>query len=343
MGLKFFVLVYCVILLLKNGESKSSRNSWENSSDNLYSKLSEPNSDEVEVRDIEKFNIFLKTLTSDWNATCQNSDTLLIQGDIVKFSAIVEESNNRLIDFCPGQKIRSVKVFSWNTVVFDRSLIAKGQNFSFTIIAPRWIVEGTDIKIDLRGADGEAIPGHPWSYVPEISGLPGKSGGTFYGIGDEFINSVNLKIDVSGGSGGPGRESTYTKTRRDIGPNSEDSYRDLWSYSTNELWKNGPLCINEVIRLPDYSGPKYRCKVHGYKKNGKTLHSGLIEVFGMTNISKDHGGENGLGGNPGDLSLVSLGNTPDQISKIQDLGERDVNAINTVSFLKMNDILSNLL
>lgn len=282
------------------------------------------------------------TTMRNFTKTCRN-DTLVVLGHVLKLSDLIDENSNKLKDICTKRKITKVNIFSSYTLYLDRHLMAKCDGLSLAIIAPRWVVIGPNVTINLQGCDGP-IPKNfdvnSYDKRPEerdIYSSPGGPGGTFYGIGEQFVNAENLTIDVSGGKGGDAGTGVFRFARYDIPDEnskngefisiredlweptknkallSRHTYRDVWNYSPFETaMMLGHVCKDNTIRLPDANGPVYRCQGFGI---------GIFVVYNMTHISRDYGCTPGEGGYPGMLEMYALNGEP-HISMLAEQGKR---------------------
>lgn len=107
-----------------------------------------------------------------------------------------------------------IKVFALDKILIDVDIDRTNDDLSskkLSIIAPIWKVIGNR-GINLNGKDAQnywssASDGNAYS-IDGVDGSPGRSGssaGSFFGIGNEFINGKMLSINANGGDGGSGQ------------------------------------------------------------------------------------------------------------------------------------------
>lgn len=145
-----------------------------------------------------------RTMTNNDLQSSFSSGKLIVKGYNVKLSDVVRmqwQNDSKLIE-----------VFALNNLFIDANLDKAGQRAQITFIAPNWYVIG-DRTIDLRGPDAQQYTEGAKDGVgkPEngYQGKPGKAGGPgglFFAIGNQFYNDKQLKVEISGGTGGNGQD-----------------------------------------------------------------------------------------------------------------------------------------
>lgn len=127
-------------------------------------------------------------------ATCSD-DTLTVSGHIVRISRVQDQQ-------C-WQTDKNIQIYSFNKFYLDNNIDLTGRDVQLSIVAPTWEIIGKK-KINLNGADGKPLRDEPLNSDGD-PGLPGGSGGQFFGIADRFIDGQNLIIYSCGGKGGTGQ------------------------------------------------------------------------------------------------------------------------------------------
>lgn len=140
------------------------------------------------------------TYIDDMTAIC-SSQKLVVKGNDIKISDVLNVTCIKNSKF--------VEIFALNKLIFDADINKTGQNAEMSIIAPTWeIIDERKIILDgKKGKSHSSIKASDGigSFRHGKPGLPGGSGGCFFGIGNDFINGANLKIHINGGLGGPGQ------------------------------------------------------------------------------------------------------------------------------------------
>ncbi len=101
-------------------------------------------------------------------------------------------------------------IYAFKTIIFDQNI--KNNSANLVIIGPQWQISKY-VTIDLSGLNGVAhYPEKPIKSnnygaagIHGLPGIPGKSSGTFFGVGDEFVNIDRLTIKTNGGNGSNGQ------------------------------------------------------------------------------------------------------------------------------------------
>lgn len=128
-------------------------------------------------------------------------NVLLVKGNIINMSEIL---NLSCLD-----EVKLVEIFAFDTFFLDADFIRVEKNLQLAIIAPKWeIIEERKIILDGHQAKPFTNDRAPFGIGKFKDGKPGKPGGSaghFMGIGQEFINGLNLEIHVNGGVGGRGQ------------------------------------------------------------------------------------------------------------------------------------------
>jgi hypothetical protein len=135
---------------------------------------------------------------------------LRIVGNCIKISELV--SQNRVIKGVT----QWIKIEAFSAVYFDQDLDFPGVNM--IIVAPHWFIEKS-VRINLSGVhaedhdmkadDGQGVDESGCGRAGEdgLPGLPGQSGGCFYGKGMVFTGLKRLLIEANGGNGGNGQNA----------------------------------------------------------------------------------------------------------------------------------------
>lgn len=119
----------------------------------------------------------------------------IIKGSIIGTSDIQKEIKL--------ENVSKLEAWGLNSLIIDQDITAPGTSIVF--ISPFWVVIG-DRTINLKGRDGSLSEPQALSGKDGKPGKPGQCGGNFYGFMNEFYNSKNLTIEISGGKGGNGQD-----------------------------------------------------------------------------------------------------------------------------------------
>lgn len=169
-------------------------------------------SSDVESMQISLYQLkVLKNLLTEYSndtilPTCtSNQLNMTVTGRVIKMSEVIK-------DDCYS-KAENIEIFALNTFIFDESIDKNGKKAQILIISPTWDIFGSgnillngergknhSALVAKNGFGGEGFPGNGDHGKP---GLPGGTAGTFFALGDEFINGQYLKIQLNGGDGGP--------------------------------------------------------------------------------------------------------------------------------------------
>lgn len=135
-----------------------------------------------------------------------DSTTLTVTGKFVKISDVLNMN-------C-WQIATDIRVFASNTLFIDADIDKSEQSAQISFIAPTWTVFGQR-TINLNGKNATHHPTAAENGSKNVNkngrdgivGLNGGSGGHFFGIGKQFIDSgtFSLKIYANGGNGGNGQ------------------------------------------------------------------------------------------------------------------------------------------
>lgn len=160
---------------------------------------------------LDELNLILgETIGDKVSIDCYEAENkLVVKGSFVTFSSFL--SNNLFRDCIEQKKVKTIHVFSTNTVFFDMDFLEKGKSLKLIIIAPKWEVIGTKRKISLDGSNAQEHSQIKAGKVGQIGvdglpGLPGGSAGSFFGIAESFVNSAELEVSANGGQGGVGQD-----------------------------------------------------------------------------------------------------------------------------------------
>lgn len=247
------------------------------------------------TRSLELNDLNRMTVNNVVTSSCLGN-TLVIKGNFIKFSDFMTASG-ALRTNC-GSEIKSVILYTLNTVFIDQDFLAIGKKLQLTIISPKWEIIGIR-KIVLDGLSGryqeKARSGIDAGENGKNGspGLPGGSSGSFLGIGDFFANGANLKITANGGKGGVGQEGGNGAIGRK-GINGE--------CGPNRIEKKCNIDVYAVLYAATI------CKI---------LHRG---ERGHKGGNGGNGGKGGIGGNSGNIELHYLKEMPNK-SKIYTLNE----------------------
>lgn len=124
-------------------------------------------------------------------------DTLTVSGHIVRIS--------RVQALKCWNETKNIEIYAFNKLYFDNDIDLTGRDAKLSIVAPTWKIIDKR-KINLNGVDGKSLSDTPLNTDGD-PGLPGESGGHFFGIGDTFIDGQNLIISSCGAKGGAGQNA----------------------------------------------------------------------------------------------------------------------------------------
>lgn len=240
----------------------------------------------------------------------ENGKSLVIKGDQIKFS----EFTGTLKHICP--QMESLSILATTMVTIDVNLRAPGLGRMF-VSAPTWNIINTK-KIDLDGEEYTVINPPPQpnknnqtsgAGIHGKSGLAGKPGGNFIGIGDKFINGKSLTISVNGGDGQSGGDG------QDGGDGEEGVYavKEKLSlacfYPSCHLGVGGVGAETEITTMSSNGSPRtFKCDgsdvefVMGFNP---TRHCNFL-IEGEKGKPSGDGGNGGAGGSPGNPGTIKL-------------------------------------
>lgn len=204
-------------------------------------------------------NIIKRALESGSKFSCNNGRTVIF-GDFIFMSDIV------------GCQI--VDIFCFNTFFLDVDYSSPESMGRVSIISPKWVIMGTR-KIEVDGEKGKDL-GRAKRGMGGKAGLPGGSGGVFFGIGYDFRGIEKLEIDVSGGEGGRGQEG---------GQGSDAKESNLhFNFSSKNPFENMDYSVDKLEKYEIY-------KVKHWGEQGGDGH---------------RPGSGGRGGRPGIVNIYHL-------------------------------------
>ncbi|RZF35652.1 hypothetical protein LSTR_LSTR013063 [Laodelphax striatellus] len=266
-----------------------------------------------------------KTMLQQNYIDCDVKGRLLVKGFLICIAEINSEDLVR--SHCNNITVKEVAILAVETVFLDEDTIDMFRGVNMFIAAPKWEVIGQR-RIVLSGQPGSEISaGNPYVANGKDGkpGLPGGNGGSFFGIGLQFLNGKSLRIESNGGRGGPGANGARGATGL-AGKNASENlllqnyitiYRgvetdDFKSSSSPQSFKvdfNDTICYLPIIF----------CNI-----------TARIEVIteygecGSSGASGGLGGESGIGGLPGDQQLIELGDSSqiEMQNRNGDLGAR---------------------
>ncbi|RZF40563.1 hypothetical protein LSTR_LSTR014797 [Laodelphax striatellus] len=256
-----------------------------------------------------------KTLLQPNNITCDTNGRLIVKGFQVRLSEI--NSEQLVHSLCNNITIKEVALLAVDSVFLDEDTTDMFQGVNLFVAAPKWEVIGQR-KIVLSGRKGLDISENPFLNDRDGKpGLPGGNGGSFVGIGLQFLNGNSLLVESNGGRGGPGANGAKGEKGAD-GSNAEEKMK-LGIYSKNYTFTKGietDSLERSLLLTDDYSNDVneqkfytadsrycsscctyYRSEIHLVKGDGDCGGIGGPGGFG---------GEAGLGGLPGEQELVEL-------------------------------------
>lgn len=231
----------------------------------------------------------LNILIEDIDITCPEKEALLAKGMSFKLSKVIQHS-------C-WLNATIIEIFALKSIIIDSDIDKTGQMAQLTIISPVWHIYG-DRRIVLNGQDGlsEVYNATSGGKVSEqgkdgTAGASGRDGGTFFGIGQTFLNGHQLKIEANGGRGGNGQNGGEGA----VGLDGEDpSIPDCSPY----WWKR--KCANDA-----WNGKyEYECKSSWY--NFYRVEYEVKGIKGKSPGSGGNGGDAGTGGFAGNIQLIEL-------------------------------------
>lgn len=250
---------------------------------------------------VELNTILNSTLRQETQISCSEAQKV-IQGSYISIKSL---KNDTLVDdSCIKRKYKDqekgILIFASNTIFIDEDIVVKGD--SLAILSPKWVIIGNR-TIDLSGNTGDSqvslLESKGRSGKP---GRPGELGGSFFGIGDTFVNGRNLTILANGGTGGNGEDGKTGISGTDgRTPEVPWGMSCLDNLCDGDKKINGFSCQKDECKRMDISGIRYGIisyyNVCLYRVKGELGHKGG---------NGGDGGRGGIGGNPGNITLYEL-------------------------------------
>lgn len=175
--------------------------------------------DAIETVRVSRY--MLKALQTVWSSAMSEitiecptaaDNRLRVKGDFIS----IRQFNDKVsaMDDC-WTKARQIDMFALNTIFIDADIDKRDDNINFTIISPTWHIipaeQPRQILLIGKNVSEEWPVAQNGSVTSERNGANGKqgirggAGGNVLNIGHWFVNDEHLRIDVSGGIGGPGQ------------------------------------------------------------------------------------------------------------------------------------------
>lgn len=183
------------------------------------------------IENVRVSRYMLKALQTVWSSAMSEisiecpatvDNRIRVKGDFISIRHVMERI---AIDDC-WIKARQIDILALNTVFIDADIDKRDDNVNFTIISPTWqiipaeqprqilligkniseewpVAQNGSVELERNGTNGK-------------QGIRGGAGGNTLNIGHWFVNDEHLRIDVSGGKGGPGQIGGNGKYKMDI-------------------------------------------------------------------------------------------------------------------------------
>ncbi|XP_022185352.2 uncharacterized protein LOC111044494 [Nilaparvata lugens] len=254
------------------------------------------------------------TLLKPSNITCDANGRLTVKGFQIRFSEI--NSGDLVRSHCNNITVKDVALLAVDTVYLDEDSADIFRGVNMFVAAPKWEVIGQR-RMVLSGHNGAERSGDEL-YVGNSKdgrpGLPGGNGGTFFGIGLQFVNGKSLLIESNGGRGGPGADGA--KGERGLDGRNADKKIKLGLYNRSYEFDRGVQSFDVKDRLTDVSPAFTRFKIsscysyRGYHTTDIFVEFKVITEDGDCGANGEAGGlggEAGMGGLAGDQQLIELG------------------------------------
>lgn len=170
------------------------------------------------IENVRVSRYMLKALQAVWSSSMSEimiecaagaSNRIRVKGDFISIRHVIETASE-----C-WSSAKQIEIFALNTVFIDADIDKRDENVNFTIISPTWqiipseqprqiLLIGKNISEEWPIAQNGSITNNP-NGTRGMQGIRGGAGGNIFCIGHWFINDEHLRIDVSGGKGGPGQ------------------------------------------------------------------------------------------------------------------------------------------
>ncbi|XP_022191193.2 uncharacterized protein LOC111049431 [Nilaparvata lugens] len=149
----------------------------------------------------------VKTFLEKNRIHCDANGVLRVEGFYVMLSEInvYIETVNSMVQKYDNIKVKEVRVLAVHTVFVDDDTNAYFKGVDMFVAANKWRVIGQR-KIVLSGQPGPEISVDKYQGRDGRPGLPGGNGGSFIGIGRDFLYGGSLLVQSYGGAGGPGTD-----------------------------------------------------------------------------------------------------------------------------------------
>ncbi|RZF37561.1 hypothetical protein LSTR_LSTR017148 [Laodelphax striatellus] len=264
-----------------------------------------------------------KTLVQQSNITCDANGRLVVKGFHIRISEVNLEE--LVQHYCNNITVKDVAFLAVETVFLDEDTVDIFKGVNVFIAAPKWEVIGQR-RIVISGKAGPNVSDNE-PYVANGKdgkpGLPGGNGGSFFGIGLQFLNGQSLRIESNGGAGGAGAKGAKGAKGLD-GMNASQKLKLGMvdhRYKFDRGMKTGDVNNSLTQEHGDrdfeiaYCGDYVYAEVQVINEDGDCGGRGSTGGFG---------GEGGIGGFPGDQQLIELGDSShiEMQNQIGSMGER---------------------
>lgn len=185
------------------------------------------NIDRKAIENVRVSRYMLKALQAIWSSSMSenviecSANRIRVKGDFISIRHVIETAAD-----CWANATK-IDLFALNTVFIDADIDKRDENVNFTIISPAWeiipsnqtrqiLLIGKNITEELpRAQNGISSIEHNRNGTKGMQGIRGGAGGNILCIGHWFINDQQLRIDLSGGKGGPGQIGGNGKQERE--------------------------------------------------------------------------------------------------------------------------------
>lgn len=158
-----------------------------------------------------------------------NGDTLIIEGNFVKSSAIR-----------PSYRVKKIRVYAIDTFYVDSDLHLNDIE-DLHIFAYTWQILEPAI-FHLKGAKGASQAPPNANGMAGQPGNVGQNGGNFFGLANQIVNGDKLTVETVGGDGGDGQDGTGNPDTTVRFDRTSDMI-SYWAY----IGRKGEYLINLII------------------------------------------------------------------------------------------------
>lgn len=173
------------------------------------------NIDHNAIENVRVSRYMLKALQAVWSSS-MSENTIECTENRVRVKGDFISIRHAMAADC-WSDAKQIDIFALNTVFIDADIDRRDENVNFTIVSPTWqiivaeqprqiLLIGKNISEEWPLAQNGSIENEKnRNGTNGMQGIRGGAGGNILSIGHWFIDDEHLRIDVSGGKGGPGQ------------------------------------------------------------------------------------------------------------------------------------------